>query len=309
MKILKASQGGQSVEATAEDLEQINRLSRKELGAEEVYIFSVRLCDNEVDRDGERFPAETLNALAALFVGKSGIFDHQWSAGGQAARIYRTQVVREEETLTAAGDSYCYLKGYAYMVRTQGNQDLIAEIEGGIKREVSVGCAVERAQCSICGEEIGRCPHEKGRTYDGRLCYADLLGAADAYEFSFVAVPAQPRAGVMKGAGRAVPTLKELAGEQPALAAELEGLERQAALGRRYLEGLRAEVVRLGLLAEKGMDAGALGAIAGRLEEEQLLALKRSYERRAAERYPVKTQFAYGGEAREDGGGDGAFLI
>ena len=36
----------------------------------------MRLCDNEIDRDWERFSPETLKGLAPLFVGKSGIFDH-----------------------------------------------------------------------------------------------------------------------------------------------------------------------------------------------------------------------------------------
>ena len=36
-----------------------------------------------------------LNTLGDLFVGKSGIFDHQWTAEGQTARIYRTEMVRE----------------------------------------------------------------------------------------------------------------------------------------------------------------------------------------------------------------------
>ena len=84
------------------------------------------------------------------------------------------------------------------MVRTQGNQDLIAEIEGGIKREVSVGCAVKRAECSICGSDMGRCAHEKGKRYDGRLCCTVLDDPYDAYEWSFVAVPAQREAGVIK---------------------------------------------------------------------------------------------------------------
>ena len=43
-----------------EDLELIGRYTRRPLGAEEVYTFSVRLCDNEIDRDFERFPAQTL---------------------------------------------------------------------------------------------------------------------------------------------------------------------------------------------------------------------------------------------------------
>ena len=112
MKIVKQAQGGQSLPVTAEQLEQINRFARRELKAEEVYSFSVRLCDNEVDRDGERFPRRTLEELAELFVGKSGLFDHSWSARGQAARIYAAQVVQEER-LTRTGEPYCWLKGCA----------------------------------------------------------------------------------------------------------------------------------------------------------------------------------------------------
>ena len=97
MKIIKESQGGQETEVSPEDLALINQLARKELTAAEVYLFAVRLCDNEVDRDGEQFPQATLEQLAELFVGKSGIFDHQWSARGQSARIYKTEVIREPE--------------------------------------------------------------------------------------------------------------------------------------------------------------------------------------------------------------------
>ena len=183
---------------TGEDLEAINALARAELTEEQVYTFAVRLCDNEVDRDHERFPRASLEALAKLFVGKSGIFDHVWSAQGQAARLYKTEVVDEPEQTTAAGDPACWLKGYAYMVRTEANQDLIAEIEGGIKKEISVGCAVNRSTCSICGSIAGSCGHRRGQTYDGKLCFFNLEEPADAYEWSFVAVPAQRKAGVVK---------------------------------------------------------------------------------------------------------------
>ena len=97
MKIIKESQGGQETEVSPEDLALINQLARQELKAEEVYTFSVRLCDDQVDRDFERFSPQTLEELAGLFVGKSGIFDHQWSARGQSARIYKTEVIREPE--------------------------------------------------------------------------------------------------------------------------------------------------------------------------------------------------------------------
>lgn len=178
MKIVKETVGGENAAVTAQDLELIGALARKPLGAEEVYTFSVRLCDNEIDRDFERFSRQTLEQLAPMFVGKSGIFDHQWSARGQAARIYKTEVIQEPGRVTRAGDGYCWLKGYAYMVRTDSSRDLIAEIEGGIKKEVSVGCAIEHAICSVCGcdRTVSDCGHEKGQEYGGQLCWADLKG-------------------------------------------------------------------------------------------------------------------------------------
>ena len=304
MKIVKEAQGGEGAALAAGDLELIHRLARRPLGEEELYTFSVRLCDNEIDRDCERFAPETLEQLAPLFVGKSGIFDHQWSALGQAARIYKTEVIREEGRQTRAGDGYCWLKGCAYMVRTERNRDLIAEIEGGIKREVSVGCAVERAVCSICGADrtAGDCGHQKGQEYGGQLCYASLEGASDAYEFSFVAVPAQPMAGVVKQAGGwRVP-----AAQSPG---ELSRLEEEARLGRQYLGELRREVVRLALLADRELDETVVESVTKKLEPEELQALARSYARQAGERYPVRVQLSYGEREPAAREADRAFLV
>ena len=170
------------IAVTAEELARINRFAKKELRAEEVYTFAVKLCDNEVDRDFERFDRAALEKLSELFVGRTGIFDHSWSAGGQTARIYRAEVI-EEETRTTAGDKYCWCKGWAYMLRTEKNAELIAEIEGGIKKEVSVGCSAAKRSCSICGKDAGLCEHERGKYYGGKLCYAVLSDITDAYEW------------------------------------------------------------------------------------------------------------------------------
>ena len=306
MDIVKQADMGQPLTVEERDLALINRWSRKALTAEEIYAFAVRLCDNEIDRDGERFTEETLEELAKLFEGKSGIFDHQWSAKGQAARIYRTEVVREQNILTRAGDPYCYLKGYAYMVRTEENKGLIAEIEGGIKREVSVGCAVERAVCSICGEDIRdrtKCAHVKGREYGGKLCWADLSGATDAYEWSFVAVPAQPRAGVIKRMGGGQETdLTEYLKDQPVLLHRVKLLEEEAALGRKYLE-------RLGGICEKGVEEHIRRSIADKLTGEELEALRDSYQKRLEDRFPLTVQLPRHTEQAEMDQRDGAFLI
>ncbi len=261
---------------TEEDLALINELAKAELTAEQVYVFTLRLCDNEVDRDFERFDNEALERLGELFVGKSGIFDHQWSARGQTARLYRTEVVREPALRTKAGEGYCWLKGWAYLLRTEKNGDLIAEIEGGIKKEVSVGCGVGRSVCSICGAENGACAHVPGETYDGGLCFRELKDVTDAYEWSFVAVPAQRAAGVLKRFGQ------EREGDR--------ALRKEAELGRKYLKELRREVVRLAMLADDGLDGGVFARAAERLEEPELLELRRTYEARAAKRFPAPVQ-------------------
>ena len=49
------------------ELEAVNRFAKTVLTEEQVYIFSVRLCDNEVDRDFERFPAQTLEHWPPCF--------------------------------------------------------------------------------------------------------------------------------------------------------------------------------------------------------------------------------------------------
>ena len=110
-----------------EDMILINRLAKTELTPDQVYTFAIRLCDNEIDRDWERFDEAALEELSGLFVGKSGIFDHDWSAQGQTARLYRTEVCRESGS-TAAGDPCRYLKGYAYMLRSEKNRALIEEM-------------------------------------------------------------------------------------------------------------------------------------------------------------------------------------
>jgi len=185
---------------TEAELAQINKYTRRALTAQEVYAFSVVLCDNEIDRDLERFDSEALPILAEMFTGKTGIFDHCASAKNQRARIFAAECVTDEGRKTQAGEDYRCISAKAYIPRTQANAALIEEIESGIKKEVSVGCAMARVTCSVCGEELRKsaCAHKRGRIYGGQVCHAVLREPTDAYEWSFVAVPAQVCAGVSK---------------------------------------------------------------------------------------------------------------
>ncbi len=263
-----------------EDLALINALAKTELQQDQVYTFTVRLCDNEIDRDFERFDTPALYTLGELFVGKSGIFDHDWTAHGQTARIYKTEVV-PEGGLTTAGDPAAYLKAYAYMLRGEKTRDLIEEIEGGIKKEVSVGCSAGKRVCSICGQE--QCAHRAGKSYGGQLCYFTLSDPTDAYEWSFVAVPAQKKAGIVKTyTGRF---------RHPAMdSLRLEQLEKEARLGRVYLGSLRKELVRLAGLADGELDLKVFSQAVDRLDEPELQELTRAYRRQTDKLYPPAPQ-------------------
>lgn len=194
--VIKSSGGYDS----AEEMRLINTYSRRELSPDEVYIFTVALCDNDVDRDYERFTVESLFELEKLFVGRTGIFDHDPSAKNQKARIISCRVEAVVGGKTALGDELFRLTARAYMRRTEGNAELIDAIDSGIIKEVSVGCSIGRTVCSVCRRDMysPECDHVKGRVYEGELCVGELCEPSDAYEFSFVAVPAQRGAGVMK---------------------------------------------------------------------------------------------------------------
>ena len=281
MEIKKETQVGAGGVPTAAQLEAINGQAKGKLTAEQVYVFSLRLCDDQVDRDLERFDTQALPALAKLFIGKTGIIDHCWSSDNQVARIFQTQVVCQE--------GVSYIKAWAYIRRGSHTEEIIADIEAGIKKEVSVGCAMGRSVCSVCGNDYGTCGHQKGEHYDGRLCFAILQEPMDAYEFSFVAVPAQPQAGVMKGMGRGKVSLKALA-EEFGAQSEYRELYKQAQLGRQFEKQLQDEVVRLCLVLDLGAAENVLRSIVEKAGAEDLRQLKAALQERVRMAMPMQTQ-------------------
>ena len=308
------------------ELELINRFTRRSFGEDDVYAFSVVLCDNEIDRDFERFSDAALEELSKLYVGVTGVADHDPKSKNQSARIFSCKVETPEGKMTSDGRQYMRLCARAYLPKGEGSSELILALDSGIKKEVSVGCAVKKRICSICGEDISGCSHIKGRKYAGKLCYATLDEPTDAYEWSFVAVPAQKNAGVIKGldmndgesvlkksvrpsgvnksprrekGGNDLDIEKKLfaedeqsfsAEELRELAKRFRALEKKAADGEFYRDSLLKEVKGLCAVVFPEIGSETLHCISETLSVRQLDELKKAFEAKASDILPIKPQ-------------------
>lgn len=296
--VIGAVQENEQSAVTDEELALINTYTRRQLTKEEVYAFSVVLCDNDVDRDGERFTVESLFALEKLFVGRTGILDHNPTAKNQTARIFACTVETVEGRKTATGDDYFRLKARAYLPVSEKNSDIILAIDSGIIKEVSVGCAVEEVLCSICGEKTDTCPHKKGEVYGSKLCCGELVNPYDAYEWSFVAVPSQKQAGVTKSAyskGKEFDMeniLKTLeAGNGITLSSEqskrllsyIDGLKQSAKDGVYYRDSLTSEVLRLSATVQPEISRETMECVTKSMTVAQLKEFKTAFEKKKNE--------------------------
>ena len=201
------------LEVTDADLKKINKYTLSPVSADEVFIFKATIADNEQDdRNFMPFNLKALQDLLKLYPGKTMLKDHSRRADNQIARIYDTELVQDSAKLTELGELHTELVAKIYMIKTDSNKDLISEIIGGIKKEVSTSTVPVKMSCNICGVDNMKdyCRHWPGREYevsDGngksskKRCKMLLDGAKEAYELSFVAVPAQPRAGTHKSVG------------------------------------------------------------------------------------------------------------
>lgn len=81
-----------------------------------------------------------------------------------------------------------------------GDEAGIKGVKNGTLSTVSIGAVIHKATCSICGQNIaaeGECEHQRGRKYDGKLCYW-LMEDMEPKELSYVIVPSDRYANTVK---------------------------------------------------------------------------------------------------------------
>lgn len=292
--------------STEKELEIINTFATTPLKKDDVFIFTVTLCDNEVDRDFECFSTEAIGTLKELFVGKTGISDHSMRSKDQCARVFRTYIEKYGRK-NSYGEDYIALKARAYMLRNEESTSLISEIEGGIKKEVSISCSVNKSTCSICGGDMKRhsCDHIKGRYYNSKLCYAILSEPTDAYEWSFVAVPAQRNAGVTKAFNKKEETylhnpkdiIKSLSAEKAlsdsevsCLKEHIAHLEEMAREAEVYKSHLTEEIERLALVAMPKVNPAGFISACKNMKLSELRNLRNELDSQVREKMPASLQ-------------------
>ncbi|MDR0983592.1 MAG: hypothetical protein LBL93_01090 [Ruminococcus sp.] len=251
-------------------IEKLNNYTTRPHTLEEVFIFKITLCDNEIDRQNEAFSDDALEKLSVLFLGKTGIFDHNTRDSKQTARIFDTEVITDPEKVSKSGKPYKYLSANAYMVRTESNIDLIKEIEGGIRKEVSVSCNSETKQCSVCGcNRIKKsCSHVPGVEYNGKICYHILENPSDAYEWSFVAVPAQVNAGVTKKYGSVEITEK--------VPEDYEHMQKTLSM---IIEDLKKDIIKMAAVQKNENFSKLIDAAIDKLDIDELLEIKENIKK------------------------------
>ena len=168
-----------------------------------------------------------------------------------------------------------------YMIKTKANEDLIKEIDAGIKKEVSVSCCVSKHICSICGCDVKEktCNHRKGIIYGNKKCAVILDCPTDAYEWSFVAVPAQVNAGVTKRYSdieSESETVLVSKSELDCLKARVDEKAREVEEVREYLKN---EVVRLCFLSCPSMASQTVVRLAEGMEFDELAQMKSNLEK------------------------------
>ena len=148
---------------------------------EEDFTFTIKLCDNRIDKDFERFSSDCLEQMIEMFVGK-----HGYVGENQVAKIVSVKAVESGDNQSISSERFTWLEAKATIPRIKENEELIEQIEREEMKDVSIGCSIKTRTCSICGDTDGKCGHILGREYNGKLCYVTLDDPQEVYEWAFV---------------------------------------------------------------------------------------------------------------------------
>lgn len=146
--------------------------------SEETHMFDIVLCNNDIDKDNERFTSDSLFQMAKMFSGIKVFLGDRHAENDCVGRILTCNVVTTSQK-NKLGHPLLELRAKAYIFK-HNNEDIIDGIVSGRIQHVSVGTAVNHSSCSIC--HSSDCSHVPGLFYNDMRCYRNLDDISDVYE-------------------------------------------------------------------------------------------------------------------------------
>lgn len=243
------------VEISPEMLAKINNYTLKPLTADDVYVRKYLLAHNGIDRDNERFPEDLLNDFMTTLPGKSFLKNHDknslpigrfFNAATETfAPDFFKELTGEEISLPDTVTAAKVLWGWVYMLKSDFNNELITNIDGGIYRHASIGF---RATDLVAQKA----------DINSAVQYWQYVAPGEATESSIVWLGAQPGA-------MAVKKIKESSKEEGGKSMDLQKVSK--AFGRAVTEETIAEV-HTQIISEKDAELGTLNTQVGALNTE-----------------------------------------
>lgn len=161
----------------------INRYALRTLSPEEVAVFTLDLCNDQIDRHFSRFPVEELRKIADLTPGRPLMERHDLHETLPRGKFFQAWLQSDQASTTVR----CNI----YLLRTESNAEFIRQMEGGVYNEVSIGFAFGMPECSICGCDLRECAHWPGQDYNGATCHYIMRDVQDVIEGSIVSAASQ----------------------------------------------------------------------------------------------------------------------
>lgn len=146
-------------EAGAELIELINNRIKpnQPLKEDDVFIRKMFLGSDQINSFGGRFDRNELVKMAELVVDAPVLVghDHQKLPIG---RNFKAEIVEKN------GAAWL-VTNFFWLADSEGAENLLKNIDGGIYKEVSAAFLFETPECSICGRDIRTCEHVPFRRY------------------------------------------------------------------------------------------------------------------------------------------------
>lgn len=176
------------VEVTDDVMAKINRQTSTPHTAQMVHVRGAIAANDQPSVDRRlRIERAALPVLAKLAIGDRPRLAAPVMRNHAAYMSEDQPVARLFDGMAELGDDDVMrlVLGY-YWPRTPSGDEMAANVDAGLWREVSIGAYFGSFKCSICGEDADNyCEHAHGKDYDGRLCTMDLGDPKEFDELSF----------------------------------------------------------------------------------------------------------------------------